>query len=123
MSKSIHYQQKECAMFRKIELAASDDVDGLAALEPAGTPMNRARWDAALGDYYDEHDEIGTGPDARGPALLVVEERGRTWGVRQIVDDPAGDHDWSITAEVDLDECDEAGELVLRTQSFARLDA
>ena len=111
------------AMFRKIELAASDDVDGLAALEPAGTPMNRARWDAALGDYYDEHDEIGTGPDARGPALLVVEERGRTWGVRQIVDDPAGDHDWSITAEVDLDECDEAGELVLRTQSFARLDA
>ena len=110
------------AMFRKVELAASDDVDGLVALEPAGTAMNRAAWDAALGDYYDAHDEIGTGPDARGPGLLIVEKDGRSWGVRQIVDDPAGDHDWSITATVDLDECDEAGELVLRTTSFARLD-
>lgn len=110
------------AMFRRIELAASDDVDGLAALEPAGTAMTRARWDAALGDYWDAHDEIGTGPDARGPGLLVITEAGRTWGVRQIVDDPAGDHDWSITATVDLDECDEAGELIVRTLDFARLD-
>jgi hypothetical protein len=60
--------------------------------------------------------------DARGPALLVVTEAGREWRLRQIIDDPAGDHDWAITAEVDLDECDEAGELVLRTTGFARLD-
>ncbi len=111
------------AMFRKIELAASDDVDGLVALEPPGTSMTRAAWDAALGEYWDDHDEIGLGPDARGPAMLVVEDAGRTWGVRQIVDDPAGDHDWSIRASVDLDECDAASELVVRTLSFARLDA
>lgn len=120
------------AMFRRIELAAADDVDGLVALEPSGTAMTRARWDDALGDYYDAHDEIGLGPDARGPALLAITEAGgavaggdgggRRWTVRQIVDDPAGDHDWSIVAEIDLDECDEAGELVVRTQSFARLD-
>ena len=30
-------------------------------------------------------------------------------GVRQIVDDPAGDHDWGIGAEVDLAAPDEAG--------------
>ena len=110
------------AMFRKIELAASDDVDGLAALEPAGTAMTRAAWDAALGDYYDEHDEIQLGPEARGPGLFVVDEAGRTWGVRQIVDDPAGDHDWAITASIDLDACDDAGELVVRTLAFGRLD-
>ena len=31
------------------------------------------------------------------------------WAVRQIFDDPAGDHDWGITAEVDLAESDELG--------------
>lgn len=110
------------AMFRKIELAASDDVDGLAALEPAGTVMTRQRWDDALGDYWDAHDDLGSGPEARGPKYLLVVEDGRLWRVRQIIDDPAGDHDWAISALVDLDECDEAGELVVRTQSFARFD-
>jgi len=109
------------AMFRRIELASADDVDGLAALEPAGG-LTRARWDEALGSYFDEHDVIPTDADARGPALLVVEERGRTWDVRQIIDDPEGNHDWSILARIDLDECDEAGELVVRTLSFARMD-
>ncbi len=110
------------AMFRKVELAASDDVDGLACLEPPGTPMTRAAWDAALGDYYDEHDEIGADADARGPRFFEVTEAGRTWAVRQVIADPAGHHDWSIAATVDLDASDAAGDLVLRTDSFARLD-
>jgi hypothetical protein len=109
------------AMFRRVELAASDDVEGLAALEPGG-PMTRTRWDEALGEYWDEHDELPTDADARGPALLVVTEQGRVWDVRQIIDDPDGNHDWSITARIDLDECDEAGELVVHTLDFARLD-
>ena len=110
------------AMFRRVELAAADDVEGLAALEPARPTMTRREWDAALDAYYAEHDHIGTGPDARGPALFVVTESGRWWEVRQILADPAGDHDWSITAVVDLDECDAEGELVIRTRSLARLD-
>ena len=57
-----------------------------------------------------------------GPAMLVVTERGRVWDVRQIIDDPEGNRDWSIEAVVDLDDCDEAGELVLRTMNFSRLD-
>ena len=43
---------------------------------------------------------------------------GRTWKVRQILDDPEGDHDWAIVATVDLDASDDAGEPVIRTQSF-----
>ncbi|MFT4110990.1 DEAD/DEAH box helicase [Propionicimonas sp.] len=109
------------AMFRRVELAASDDVDGLAALEPGG-PMGRNRWDEALGEYWDDHEALPTDADARGPALLVITERARVWEVRQIIDDPEGDHDWSITARIDLDECDRAGELVLHTIDFARLD-
>lgn len=111
------------AMWRRVELCADDDVDGLTALT-SGDPMTRQRWDDALGDYWDEHEHIGVGADARGPAFFIVEPRrgGRLWEVRQIIDDPAGNRDWSIFATVDLDACDEAGELVLRTVDFSRLD-
>ena len=38
----------------------------------------------------------------------------RVWLVRQTFDDPAGDHDWGLTALVDLDASDAAGAAVLR---------
>ncbi len=111
------------AMWRHIELAAADDVDALAALD-SGSPMTRQRWDEALGAYWDEHDEMRTSKDSRGPAFFDVEQQrgGRDWLVRQVIDDPAGNRDWALHATVDLDECDEAGELVLKTVAFARLD-
>jgi hypothetical protein len=36
-----------------------------------------------------------------------------TWFVRQVLDDADGDHDWAITAVVDLAASDAAGEVVL----------
>jgi hypothetical protein len=36
------------------------------------------------------------------------------WTVRQIFDDPSGDHDWGIRAEVDLAASDEQAAAVLR---------
>ncbi|HSN43078.1 MAG TPA: DUF3516 domain-containing protein, partial [Propionibacteriaceae bacterium] len=107
-----------------VSLCAADDLDGLVELErndPAST-MDKRAWDAALEDYFDEHDVLPDGPDARSPAHFVVEEAGRTWSVRQIIDDPAGNHDWAITATIDLDACDEAGELIVHTLDFGRLD-
>ena len=112
------------ALFRRVELAAADDIEGLLALDandPART-MAYPDWDAALEGYFAEHDEIGLGADARGPSLLLVEERGRLWTARQIIDDPEGDHDWAITAAIDLDLCDELGEVVIHTTGFGRLD-
>ncbi len=41
--------------------------------------------------------------------------------MRQIIDDPSGNHDWSITATIDLDACDEAGELLVHVTGFGRL--
>ncbi|RJK98424.1 DEAD/DEAH box helicase [Vallicoccus soli] len=108
------------ALFRRVELAALRRWDLLGELD------GRDGWDAdawrdALAPYFDEHDEVGTGPDARGPALLLVTEEGRTWRVRQVLDDPAGDHDWGIAVEVDLDASDEAGTAVLRVTAVDRL--
>ena len=60
---------------------------------------------------------IGIGPDARNPALLAGRRAPadtRLWTVRQILDDPAGDHDWRITAEVDLRATDDEGTAVIR---------
>ncbi len=56
------------------------------------------RW-AEVGErYFDDHDDVGTGADARGPALLIINRAEQTWQVRQILDDPAGDHDWGLDA-------------------------
>jgi superfamily II RNA helicase len=118
------------AMFRRVELAARDDVDGLVRLErtaadrtdpPLEVEMTRSAWDSALEDYYAEHGSISTAADARGPDLLRIEVDGRQWNVRQTLDDPAGHRDWVIDARVDLDASDEAGELVLLATAMHRL--
>ena len=62
-----------------------------------------------------------TGPDARGPQMLVMEKRERTWEVQQILGDPEGDHDWRILATVDLEASDDEGELVLDVTGLVRL--
>jgi superfamily II RNA helicase len=96
------------AMFRRVELAAIRRYDLLAELDP------EIDWAAAMTAYYDEYDEVGTDADARGPHLLVVEERPDRWLVRQVFADPDGDHDWGIAAEVGLPASDEAGVAVVR---------
>ncbi len=102
------------ALFRRVELAALRRSGELGELD-AEAGWDAGAWAAALEEYFTEYDSIGTGPDARGPAFLVVDtttEPGR-WLVRQIFDDPNGDRDWGITAEVDLAASDEAGTAVV----------
>ena len=60
-------------------------------------------------------------PHARGPGLLIIDEQPGSWAVRQIFDDPAGDHDWGISAVVDLAASDEAGAAVLRVTDVGQL--
>ena len=106
------------AMFRRVELAALERYDELGGLDPE---FGADEWADAMEEYYAEHDELLTGPDARGPKLLLIEENGRSWRVRQIFDDPAGDHDWGITAEVDLDASDESGTAAVYVTAVDRL--
>jgi hypothetical protein len=122
------------AMFQKVRLASRDDAEGLAQLEaaaaaltdpPGKVTMTTAAWEAALGAYWDEYDAIETGPDARSPQLLMIDESppetaapARSWKLRQIIDDPDAHHDFAIVATLDLDGSDAAGEPVIRTTSF-----
>ena len=51
----------------------------------------------------------------------MIDERPDRWTVRQILDDPAGHHDWGIDAEVDLAASAEAGAAVVRVLGVNRL--
>ena len=91
-----------------------DDLDGLDG-------WTAAAWRDALDGYFDLYDELGTGPDARGPSRLLIEEGKTAWTVRQIFDDPAGDHDWGISATVDLAASDEEGAAVIHVTDVGQL--
>ncbi len=108
------------ALFRRVELAALGHYAELGELD-SGDGWDAEAWEAAVEPYFDVHDEIGTGPDARGPALLILDEGPQAWTLRQIFDDPAGDHDWGISAVVDLAASEEAGQAVLRVTDVGQL--
>ncbi|WP_111467189.1 DEAD/DEAH box helicase [Microbacterium suaedae] len=104
------------AMFRRVQLAALERDDELAALDPD------VDWPAALDRYFDAHDDMLTGSAARAPQLCRIDESdSHVWRVEQTIDDPAGDHDWRIRAEVDLDASAEEGEAVLHVTEVVRL--
>ncbi|MFD6586663.1 DEAD/DEAH box helicase [Streptomyces anulatus] len=110
------------AMFRRVELAALDRAGALGELD-GGAGWDEDAWGEALDAYWDAHEEIGTGPDARGPKLLKIEEDPAhgLWRVWQAFADPAGDHDWGIKAEVDLAASDEEGRAIVRVTDVGQL--
>jgi Domain of unknown function (DUF3516)/Helicase conserved C-terminal domain len=108
------------ALFRRVELAALRRYSELGELD-GGDGWDAGAWADALEPYFESRDDIGTGPDARGPAMLIIDKERHVWSVRQIFDDPAGDHDWGISAVVDLDASDEAGAAVLRVTDVGQL--
>ncbi|MFC0447157.1 DEAD/DEAH box helicase [Rhodococcus jostii] len=97
------------AMFRRIELASRRRW---AELEGLDDGIDADEWEDQLQPYFDEYDSLGTGPSARGPQLFQVETAPELWRVRQVLEDPQGDHGWALTAVVDLPESDAAGEVV-----------
>ncbi|GAA0723598.1 DUF3516 domain-containing protein [Dactylosporangium roseum] len=104
------------ALFRRVELAALRRYDELGELD-GEHGFTSDVWRDAIEDYFEEYDSLGVGPDARGPALLVIDQKPDRWQVRQIFDDPAGDRDWAIVAEVDLAESDALGAAAVRVLS------
>jgi hypothetical protein len=108
-------------LFRRVQLAALGNWAALGELD-GSAGFDADAWADAMAAYWDEHDDLGTGPDARGPAMLLITESPAEWRVRQIFDDPAGDHDWGISATVDLAESDEAGTAVVRVTSVGVVD-
>jgi superfamily II RNA helicase len=111
-------------LFHRVELFALRKYDDLGELD-AASGWDSEKWYYAIEDYFDTHDELGTGPDARGPKLLVIDDKPEDqpgkWIVRQIFDDPEGYHDWGISAEVDLAASDEAGTAVVTVTDVNQL--
>ncbi|WP_396667401.1 DEAD/DEAH box helicase [Microbacterium sp. R86528] len=105
-------------LFRRVQLAALQKDDELVELDPD------VDWPAALDAYFDDHDELLTGGPARSPRLVDIDESSAdegVWRVEQTIDDPAGDHDWRIRAEVDLAASVEEGTAVVRVTEVVRL--
>lgn len=107
-------------LFRRVQLAALDDAEALGELD-AESGFDTRRWGEALDAYYAVHDHIGTDADARSSAMLIIEKAPEAWNVRQILADPAGDHDWGITAVVDLAESAEQGVAAIRITDVGEL--
>jgi hypothetical protein len=106
------------ALFRRVELMALRRWIDLGELDPE---FGQDAWEQAIRAYFAEHDVLGTGPDARGPALFAVTEGPGRWEVRQTLDDPRGDHDWVLDATVDLAASDAASAAVLRVEAVHML--
>ena len=96
------------SLFRRVELFARRRAHDLGQLD-AASGWTAEHWEEVIDAYFAEHDEVGTGADARGPALLIIDRQPGIWQVRQILDDPAGDHDWGFDVQVDLHASDEEG--------------
>jgi superfamily II RNA helicase len=109
------------SLFRRVELFARRRWYDLGLLD-ADSGWTSERWAEAGAAYFAEHDDVGTGADARGPALLIIDREPGVWKVRQLLDDPAGDHDWGFVVEVDLEASDEEGIAVLRLLDAGLLD-
>jgi len=104
------------AMFQRVEFLGTRQWNELEALD-GEDGWSAQRWFDAIAPYFEEHPSIGIGSDARSPDLLLIDEHPLEhpgcWSVRQILHDPADDHDWAIVALVDLAASDDAGRAVV----------
>lgn len=102
--------------FRHVELFAFEKEDILAGMDDyLEDPPD---WPAALDDYFDEYADIGIDAEARSTDLIhITEGTGADagfWFVRQVLDDPEGDHGWAFEGVVDLAATDAEGDIRLR---------
>ncbi|MCY7288908.1 MAG: DUF3516 domain-containing protein [Cryobacterium sp.] len=107
-------------LFRRVQLAALENYDALGELDREHG-FHADAWGDAMDGYYADHDELLTGANARSADLIMFDEGASVWTVRQIFDDPAGDHDWGISATIDLADSDELGAAVVRVTGVNRL--
>ncbi len=107
-------------MFRRVQLAALQRDDELVELDPD------VDWPSALDTATSSTSTTRSAPgERRVPPPLSSSSTSRrglygVWRVEQIIDDPAGDHDWRIRAEVDLAASEEEGTAIVRVTEVLR---
>ena len=106
------------ALFRRVELAALRRWDLLGELDRE-SGWTAERWREAFEPYF-----AGARPDRHRPGRPRPADDRRSprrpsaGSSARSLDDPAGDRDWAITAEVDLAASDESGEAVIWITAF-----
>jgi superfamily II RNA helicase len=78
---------------------------------------------AAIGPYWQSYTRIEIDADARSGQWFHLSEHPDRWVITQRLCDPHGDHDWCITAEVDLVAAMEEGAPLLQMVSLGPLSA
>ena len=107
-------------LFRWVELLARRAHADLAEREGSGD-WTADRIAAAMAPYWDEHDAVGIDAAARSGELLTIDEGPPAWTAAQVLDDPAGHHDWALRARVAPEASDEEGRAVLVLEAVERL--
>lgn len=107
-------------LFRRVQLAARENYEELGALD-ASAGFTADAWAAALDPYFEEYGEIDTSADARSSAMIIIDRGTDVWTVRQIIADPDGNHDWGISAVVDLGASAELGIAVIAVTAVNQL--
>jgi hypothetical protein len=99
-------------LFRWVELLSRHAYEELVAREGSGE-WSADRLADAMAPYWDEHDAIGIDAAARSHDLLRLDRDASPWSATQTLADPAGHHDWAITARVRPDASDDQTRAVL----------
>src|SRR3979490_130554 len=90
------------ALFRRVEVFARRRWYDPGLLD-AGSGWTADRWEDVIRAYFGEHDEVGTGADARGPALLIIDRQPGVWRVLQIPAEPGRGPRRGVRREGDAD--------------------
>ena len=113
------------AAFRWVQLLAvgeEEDMQELAAenLPPRGrdTAWKVDQLYDLIDPYWHQHEQMDDGYEARSPDLFNLSDDGDDgdahWRVVQKIRDPAGDLDWCVEGEVDLEASETEGRVVMR---------
>lgn len=107
--------------FKWIQLFARADYDGIAA-QALGELSDPDNVKSLASSYWEEFDEVLTGPDARSRDWFTIKSRSdKTYEVEQIICDPQGFNEWRISGVVDLDRSRSVGEAVMHLANIASL--
>ncbi len=110
------------------ELSRISDPDHAAELDRAPSVLRPVEQVERMVDaYFAEHDDVGTGPEARGGAFFQLDdeiedvEGSEIIKVRQGIVDPEGFNEWGLLGWVDLTRSRELGRAVLVFDELRRL--
>ena len=103
------------ALFRRVQLAARGRTEDLGKLD-ADNGYPARKWEALLDEFHVAHEGIMVDADARSLDYLAIDESAERdehlWRVLQTFKDSDDDRDFVISADVDLDATQDAGEVV-----------